>query len=220
MMRGPASAEARIGKIFQALDKAYPDAHCALVFRNPLELLVATILSAQCTDVLVNKVTAELFQKYQKAQDYADAKLPDLQRDTARVNFYRTKARNIQGACRMIVERFGGKVPETMEDLLLLPGVARKTANVILGNAFGVNSGIVVDTHVLRLSLRIGLSAKRDREKVERDLMSLVPRPLWTRFSHLVITHGRRVCSARKPNCPSCPLGPELCPSHEVSDTS
>jgi endonuclease-3 len=211
-----APAPKRISRILGALERAYPDAACSLNFRNPLELLVATILSAQCTDVLVNKVTADLFAKYRTAQDYAAAPLARLERDVSRVNFYRNKARSIQGACRLLVERFGGKVPNRMEDLLQLPGVARKTANVVLGNAFGVQAGIVVDTHVMRLSQRLGLSAARDRDKIEQDLLALVPRQRWTRFGHEMITHGRRVCTAKAPRCADCPVGQSLCPSYQA----
>ncbi len=207
--------ERRSGKILQALERAYPDAACSLAFRNPLELLVATILSAQCTDALVNKVTAELFTKYRTAQDYAEADPAALERDLARVNFYRNKAKSIQRACRLLVERFGGKVPNRMEDLLQLPGVARKTANVVLGNAFGMEEGIVVDTHVMRLAQRIGLTAHTDRDKIEQDLMALVPRPRWTRFGHQMIIHGRRICTAKAPKCADCPIGQSLCPSYK-----
>jgi len=204
----------RIGKVLQRLERAYPDATCALHRSNPLQLLVATILSAQCTDVLVNKVTPALFKKYPTAKDYAKASLATLEQDVARVNFFRTKAKNIQGACRILVDRFGGKVPSTMEDLLTLPGVARKTANVVLGNAFGKQEGIVVDTHVMRLAQRIGLTKQTDRDKIEQDLMPLVPRTQWTQFSHRMIYHGRRVCTARAPRCTECPIGETLCPSY------
>ncbi|MBI2094341.1 MAG: endonuclease III [Candidatus Omnitrophica bacterium] len=211
-----ASAQKRITKILAALEQAYPDAHCSLKYSNPLELLVATILSAQCTDALVNKVTVDLFKKYQSASDYAQATLEMLQQDISRVNFYRNKASSIQRACKMLIDRFEGQIPQQMEDLLQLPGVARKTANVVLGNAFGCQQGIVVDTHVMRLSLRMGLSAQKDRDKIEQDLMQLVPKANWTRFGHQMITHGRLVCSAKSPKCASCPLGPSLCPSYQV----
>ena len=205
----------RLPKILAALERAYPDAACTPNFSNPLELLVATILSAQCTDVLVNQVTAELFRKYPRAKDYAAAPLATLERDLSRVNFYRNKARSIQRACRMIVEHFGSQVPNRMEDLIRLPGVARKTANVVLGNAFGVPAGIVVDTHVMRLSQRIGLSAEHDRDKIEQDLMALVPKRRWTRFGHQMIQHGRRICQANTPRCRECPLGAALCSSYQ-----
>ncbi len=203
----------RLPKILAALERAYPDAACTLNFSSPLELLVATILSAQCTDVLVNKVTVELFQKYKTAQDYAGADLPTLERDISRVNFYRNKAKSIKGACQLIVERFGGRVPDRMEDLIQLRGVARKTANVVLGNAFHKPAGIVVDTHVMRLSQRIGLTTQTDRDKIEQDLMVLVPKKDWTRFGHRMIIHGRTVCKAQGPKCGECPLGAALCPS-------
>ncbi len=207
-------ADKRIGKIFECLERAYPHAKCSLRFTNPLELLVATILSAQCTDALVNKVTAELFKKYKTAKDYAKADLRDLERDVAKVNFYRNKAKSIKLACQAIVERFGGQVPTRMEDLLTLHGVARKTANVILGNAFGIRAGIVVDTHVMRLSQRLGLTTQADRDKIERDLMKLVPQHRWTRFAHLLIEHGRQICKAQSPLCAECPIGKSLCPSY------
>ena len=239
MLRPLSPASRRIGKILERLTQAYPDAACSLNFSNPLELLIATILSAQCTDVLVNKVTAELFKKYRTAADYATTPLPTLARDISRVNFYRNKAKNIQGACRLLVERFGGKVPNRMEDLLELPGVARKTANVVLGNAFHVEAGIVVDTHVMRLSQRLGLTVQavacgdrhsrrrphlsvgcpprsQDRDKIEQDLLRLVPQPRWTRFGHQMITHGRRCCTAKAPTCGACPLGKPLCPSYQA----
>ncbi|MBI2104350.1 MAG: endonuclease III [Candidatus Omnitrophica bacterium] len=215
MMRSLPPARQRINRILERLQEAYPDAACTLRFTNPLELLVATILSAQCTDALVNKVTPDVFKKYKTARAYAEADLAALERDLSRVNFYRNKARSIQRACRLLVDRFGGKVPDRMEDLLELPGVARKTANVVLGNAFRVQAGIVVDTHVMRVSQRLGLTSQTDRDKIERDLMALVPRARWTRFGHQMIIHGRTICIARKPKCRECPLGSALCPSYE-----
>ncbi len=209
-------ASARIAGLLNALERAYPHAACTLNSHNPLELLVATILSAQCTDALVNKVTPELFKKYKTVKDYATVALPHLERDISRVNFYRNKAKSIQGACRMMVQEFDGKVPDRMEDLVRLPGVARKTANVILGNAFGVQAGIVVDTHVMRLSQRLGLTAQIDREKIEQDLMRLVPSDQWIRFGHRMIIHGRTVCTAKTPKCADCPIGASLCPSFQV----
>lgn len=209
-------AKTRINEILATLERTYPAATCSLAFTNPLELLVATILSAQCTDALVNKVTADLFKKYKTAKDYANTDVATLERDLARVNFYRNKAKSIHGACRMLMERFGGAVPRRMEDLLQLPGVARKTANVVLGNAFHVEAGIVVDTHVMRLSQRIGLSAQQDREKIEQDLMGLVPKAQWTRFGHRMIAHGRAICTAKAPKCAACPLGASLCPSYQA----
>ena len=214
MVKSFPPASKPIGKILAALEQAYPDAACSLDFTTPLELLVATILSAQCTAVLVNKVTPDLFKKYRRAEEYAGADLAALERDLSRINFYRNKARSIKLACQMLVEHFGGKVPDRMEDLVQLPGVARKTANVVLGNAFCVQAGIVVDTHVMRLSQRLGLTAQTDRDKIEQDLMALVPKPKWTRFGHLMITHGRAVCRAKAPKCRECPLGKALCPSY------
>jgi len=211
-----APAIRRMPKILAALERAYPDATCTLNFSNPLELLVATILSAQCTDALVNKVTADLFKKYRTAKDYARVPLVTLEHDISRVNFYRNKTKSIQAACTLIVERFGGKVPNRMEELIQLPGVARKTANVVLGNAFHVHAGIVVDTHVMRLSQRIGLSTQTDRDKIEQDLMRLVPKPRWTRLGHQMIMHGRSVCQAKVPKCAECPIGKSLCPSYDA----
>ncbi len=202
--------------ILKVLEKSYPKAACTLRFSNPLELLIATILSAQCTDKLVNKVTPDLFKKYKKAADYARAKPKNLEKELAQVNFYRNKARSIQKACQTIVEKFGGDVPGRMEDLLQLSGVARKTANVVLGNAFGVQAGVVVDTHVMRLSARLNLSKQKDREKIEQDLMKLVPAKLWTRFGHQMILHGRSVCTAKNPQCSLCPIGEALCPSYGI----
>ncbi len=215
MPKTVASPSQRITKIMQVLERAYPDARCSLHYTNSLELLVATILSAQCTDALVNKVTVELFKTYRTANDYAGAPLPTLERAVSKVNFYRNKAKSIKAACQMIMDRFGGKVPNRMEDLIQLPGVARKTANVVLGNACGVQAGIVVDTHVMRLSQRMGLATHTDRDKIEQDLMRLVPQSNWTRFGHLMITHGRAICKAPKPLCAQCPLGKNLCPSYQ-----
>ena len=202
----------RARAIVRALKKEYPEARCSLNYASPLELLVATILSAQCTDERVNVVTAGLFRKYRSAADYARAPQAELEQDIRPTGFFRNKARAIQGACRLLEERHGGRVPASLEDLLALPGVARKTANVVLGNAFGVASGVVVDTHVQRLSARLGLSAQKQPEKIERDLMELVPRGDWINFSHLLIYHGRKVCKARTPLCAECVLEP-LCPS-------
>ena len=215
MSRATSPPATRIEGILKSLARAYPDATCSLAFSNPLELLVAAILSAQCTDALVNKVTADLFKKYKTAKAYAAADPEALARDIARVNFYRNKAKSIQAACRTLVERFGGEVPRRMEDLVTLHGVARKTANVVLGNAFGAQAGVVVDTHVMRLSQRLGLSAQRDRDKIEQDLMALVPRRQWTRFGHRMIAHGRAVCQAKAPRCGECPIGKALCPSYQ-----
>ena len=203
---------ARVKKISSSLQKAYPDAHCELNHSNPLELLVATILSAQCTDKRVNVVTVGLFKKYRTAADYAKANPAELEQDIKTTGFFRNKAKNIQACCRKLVERHGGQVPRTMEELTHLDGVGRKTANVVLGNAFGSNEGIVVDTHVARLSHRLGLTRQKDPEKIELDLMKLVPRELWTLLSHWLIWHGRRRCYARSPDCPNCEIK-KLCPS-------
>lgn len=216
MPKASDSPQQRIQPILSALARAYPHATCSLAYRNPLELLIATILSAQCTDVLVNKVTAGLFKTYTTAEDYAAAPVEQLTRDISRVNFYRNKAKSVQAACRTIVERFGGQVPDRMEDLLTLKGVARKTANVVLGNAFGVPAGIVVDTHVMRLSQRLGLSRQTDRDKIEQDLLKLVPQAQWTPFGHRMIEHGRKICRAHAPKCADCPAGQSLCPSYSV----
>ena len=202
----------RVRQIVRTLKKEYPDARCSLEHTSPLELLVATILSAQCTDERVNLVTADLFRKYRTWEDYASAPSAELERDIHSTGFFRNKAKSIQGACRLIGERHGGRVPESMEELLELPGVARKTANVVLGNAFGVASGVVVDTHVARLSERLGFSSEKAPEKIERALASLVPRSDWIVFPHLLIAHGRKVCKARTPLCGECSLA-KLCPS-------
>lgn len=204
--------QARTFKIIASLARAYPTAHCELNFSNPLELLVATILSAQCTDKRVNIVTAELFKKFRRASDYAEAPLAEIQSFIRTTGFFRNKAKNIQACCRKLVELHGGEVPRTMEELIHLDGVGRKTANVVLGNVFNINVGVVVDTHVGRLSLRLGLSKESNPEKVEQDLMKLVPREQWTLFSHWLIWHGRRRCSARKPDCAACEIR-ALCPT-------
>jgi endonuclease-3 len=202
---------ARLKKIITALDRVYPEAHCELDHRSPLELLVATILSAQCTDKRVNLVTKELFKKYRSAADYANAPLAELEPAVKSTGFFRNKAKNIQACCRKLVERHGGKVPRTMEELTQLDGVGRKTANVVLGNAFGINVGVVVDTHVARLSQRLGLTQQKTPEKIESELMSLVPQKQWTLFSHWLIWHGRRRCDARRPDCSHCEIR-KLCP--------
>lgn len=199
-------------KIIAGLRKAYPDAHCELNHSSPLELLVATILSAQCTDKRVNIVTGELFKKYRAAADYARADLAGLERDIRTTGFYRNKARSIKACGQALVERHGGNVPGTMEELIELGGVGRKTANVVLGNAFNLNVGVVVDTHVSRLSRRLGLTGETDPAKIEQTLMKLVPKEEWTMFSHWLIWHGRRRCSARKPDCAGCEIS-GLCPS-------
>ncbi|MBN2243799.1 MAG: endonuclease III [Acidobacteria bacterium] len=210
---GPGRAD-RTARILDRLENAYPDAQCALKFNNPLELLVATILSAQCTDERVNFVTRDLFKKYRSAADYADAKTEILENDVRSTGFFRNKTKNIQGACRKILDKFGGDVPDTMEELLELPGVARKTANVVLGVAFNKAGGVVVDTHVFRVSGRLGLSNANTPEKIERDLMRILPQGRWIAFSHQAILHGRQICKARKPLCPRCPLE-DLCYSED-----
>ena len=201
--------------LLRGLARAYPKAECALDFKDPLELLVATILSAQCTDERVNQVTRSLFRKYRKPADYAEAPPGVLEEDIRSTGFFNNKAKSIRGAAAMIRDRFGGAVPRTMEELLTLPGVARKTANVILGTAFKTASGIVVDTHVTRLSQRMGLTRETAPEKIEADLMRLVSRKSWIVFGHRMILHGRRVCQARKPACGTCPLASH-CPSFNI----
>jgi endonuclease-3 len=212
-----AEEKKRAGKIIGRLKRAYPDARCSLNYSTPLELLIATILSAQCTDERVNIVTLELFGKYRSAEDYVRAVPAELERDIHSTGFFRNKAKAIQGACRMICEQHGGRVPETLEELIALPGVARKTANVVLGNAFQIASGVVVDTHVARVSQRLRLTAHEQPEKIERDLIELVPRKDWIIFPHLLIAHGRAVCKARTPLCAVCPVEP-LCPSSTLRD--
>lgn len=196
-----------------ALPQIYPDAHCELNFSNPLELLIATILSAQCTDVQVNKVTVALFKKYRTARDYAEADAAEFENDLRAIGLYRNKAKNIRACARLLVDEHGGKVPESMNALVDLPGVGRKTANVVLGNAFGQNVGVVVDTHVARLSARLGLTKETDPKKIEPALMKLVPQKEWTLFSHWLIFHGRRRCKAQNPDCAGCELK-EMCPSY------
>ena len=196
----------RLKKIIAALDGAYPKAHCELDHKSPLELLVATSLSAQCTDKRVNIVTPDLFKRYRSAADYANAPPAELEQAIKTTGFFRNKARSIKAAGQAIVEKHGGQVPQTMEELIQLGGVGRKTANVVLGNAFGINAGVVVDTHVARLSGRLGLTKQKTPEKIEKDLMALVPQNQWTLFSHWLIWHGRRRCFARKPDCTNCEL--------------
>jgi endonuclease-3 len=193
----------RTGEIITLLKKRYPDAKCALNHKNPLELLVATILSAQCTDVRVNKVTKDLFKKYKQAEDYAGAKPEILENDIRSTGFYKNKARSIIKCCKVIFEKYKGKVPATMEELVELGGIGRKTANVILGNAFGI-PGITVDTHVKRVAYRLALTKNQDPVKIEYDLIEMVPKKEWTQFSHLMIFHGRNTCGARKPMCAEC----------------
>ena len=202
-------SKSRINKILQILRSTYPDVKTALRHQNPLEMLIATILSAQCTDVRVNEVTKTLFKKLRTAQDYADIPLAELEEMIRPTGFFRNKAKSIKGCCRGLVEKHGGKVPDNMEALTQLPGIGRKTANVVLGSAFGI-PGIVVDTHVKRVSQRIGLTKEKDPVKIEFELMELIPKKDWIDFSHEIIWHGRRLCQARKPKCPQCPLR-ELC---------
>ena len=204
-------AKERVRKILPILNKTYPDAKTALRFNNPLELLIATILSAQCTDVRVNMVTGDLFKKYKSAKDWTKVDIKEIESDIRSTGFYHNKAVSIQGACAKIVEQFDGKVPDSMEGLLTLPGVGRKTANVVLGNAFG-KPAIACDTHVIRLSGRLGLSENTDAVKLEFDLAEIVPKKDWTLFSHLLILHGRNICKARKPDCDNCPIS-KYCPA-------
>lgn len=203
--------KARLGKIIAALKQAYPNAHCELNFSSPLELLVATILSAQCNDKQVNIVTEALFKKYRTAKDYAQADVADLEQAIKRIGLYRNKAKSIRACCRSIVDLHHGRVPDSMEALIELQGVGRKTANVVLGNAFNRNCGVVVDTHVARLSARLGLTREKTPEKIEQALMKLVPQADWAMFSHWLIWHGRRRCFARNPDCPDCEIK-GLCP--------
>lgn len=205
-----ADAAQRAKKILPILEKLYPDAKTALNFKNPLELLIATILSAQCTDVRVNIVTKDLFKKYKSAADWAKADLKKIESDIKSTGFYHNKAVNIKSACKDIIERFGNKVPSTMEQLITLPGVGRKTANVVLGNVFGTPA-IACDTHVIRLSRRLQLSANSDPVKLEFDLAEIIPKKSWTLFSHLLILHGRNICMARKPDCEKCRIA-RFCP--------
>lgn len=199
-------------RIIELLDKEHADAKIALDYKNPLELLVATILSAQCTDERVNTVTKTLFRKYTKAEDYANAELAQLEQDIRSTGFYRNKAKHLKNCCRLLVDKYHSQVPRTMAELLELPGVARKTANIVLTNAYGVVEGIAVDTHVRRLAQRLGLTENKDPAKIEVDLMNIVPREKWVRIADLLIFHGRRVCAAKKPQCSVCLLS-KLCPS-------
>jgi len=205
----------RAAEIIKRLKKAYPNAHCALNHSNAFELLIATILSAQCTDERVNIVTADLFRKYHGPEDYLKVEQTELEKDIHSTGFFRNKSKNIQGACRRLIDEFGGQIPRSMDEILTLPGVARKTGNVVLGNAFGIASGIVVDTHVGRLSQRLGLTTNENAEKIENDLLQLVPKRYWIMFPHWLITHGRQICTARKPKCRQCVLA-NICPSYKV----
>jgi endonuclease-3 len=202
----------RARKIITLLKRAYPDARCSLNHANAFELLIATILSAQCTDARVNIVTQDLFRKYRRPEDYLRVPARELERDIRTTGFFRNKTKSIQGTAKLLTEEFDGRVPETIEELLELPGVARKTANVVLGNAFGNPAGVVVDTHVTRLSHRLGLSTQKTAEKIELDLVEIVPQKEWVMFPHLMIAHGRAICKARNPLCAECPIE-KLCPS-------
>jgi endonuclease-3 len=202
-------------EILKRLKKEYPHPKTALNFKSPFELLVATVLSAQTTDALVNKVTANLFDKYKSVRDYAGASLETLQKDIGSVNFYKTKAKNIQASANIVVEKFNSKVPKTMDELTSLPGVARKTANIILSNAFGIHEGIAVDTHVKRVAHRLGITKNEDPVKIEQDLISLVPKEEWSNISHLLIFHGRNICQAKKPKHHECVLN-DICPSRNI----
>lgn len=214
----PAERKRRASTIRRRLDRAYPDAKCALDFTTPLEMVVATVLSAQSTDAGVNRVTKKLFAKYKRPEDYLAAKPGELEQDIHATGFFNQKARSLRGLSRVIVEEFDGHVPDTMEGLLKLPGVARKTANVVLGNAFGKVEGIAVDTHVHRLSVRLGFTTQDDPVKVERDLMALFPKARWFRLTYLLIEHGRAICKAPRPLCESCVVS-DLCPASRISGT-
>jgi endonuclease-3 len=204
--------KARTREVIKRLKRAYPDAKCSLNHSNPFELLVATILSAQCTDERVNIVTADLFRKYRKPEDYLNVSPRELEKDIQSTGFFRNKTKSIQGASKVLTEEYAGEVPRTMEELLELPGVARKTANVVLGNAFSIKAGVVVDTHVTRLSHRLAFTQQKTAEKIELDLIELVPKKDWVIFPHLLIAHGRKICKARNPLCPECPVEKQ-CPS-------
>lgn len=209
--KAPEDAKRHATQIVRLLRRGYPDATCSLSFTNPLELLVATVLSAQCTDERVNIVTKDLFRKYRTAADYARAPMAELEKDIQSTGFFRSKAKSIQNSCRLLAEQYDGRVPQSMEQLVELPGIGRKTANVILGTAFGMASGVVVDTHVARLSQRMGLTKNKDPQKIERDLMAVVPSKEWVALAHRMIQHGRKVCMARKPKCDVCALS-AVCP--------
>ena len=209
---GLRNAALRTRPIIARLKRRFPEARCALDHQDPLQLLVATILSAQCTDARVNIVTKDLFTKYRDARDYANADPARFEQEIKSTGFFRNKTKSILGMAQALVERHGGQVPSTMDELTALPGVGRKTANVVLGTAFGINEGVVVDTHVSRIANRLKLTAQKDPVKIERDLMKLVPRNEWADFSHLLIHHGRQICDARKPKCEICPVS-QLCPS-------
>ena len=209
------NAQEKTKEIIRRLKREYPELKTALKFNNPFELLVATVLSAQATDVHVNKVTENLFKKYKSIKDYANVPLEILLKDVSSINFYRTKAKNIHESAKMIIKNFNSKVPGTMEELITLPGVARKTANIILSSAYGINEGIAVDTHVKRLANRLGLTKNEDPVKIEKDLMEITPKSEWGNLSHLLIFHGRKICQAKKPNHKECVLY-DICPSRNI----
>lgn len=211
----PEGRKERAKKIIALFSKAYPTAKCSLDHKNPLQLLVATILSAQCTDKRVNLVTPALFAHFKTAMDYAEAGLPELEKYVRTTGFYRNKAKSVKAAGQALVEKYGGQVPKTMEELIHLPGVGRKTANVVLGTAYGIASGVVVDTHVNRIAARLGLAPKENPEKMEKRLMEVIPKEHWIQFPHQLIYHGRAVCKAQRPNCPECVLK-KVCPSAAV----
>ena len=202
----------RVREIIKILSKEFPDADTALKHNNPLELLIATILSAQCTDERVNKITENLFKKYKTVEDYANVNINKFENEIKSTGFYKNKARNIKRCCQMIIEKFNGKIPKTMDELLTLPGVARKTANIVLGHGYGIVEGIAVDTHVMRLAQRLGLTKEKDRNRIERDLMEITPKRYWILLSDILILHGRKTCNARNPKCDKCSLN-SICPS-------
>ncbi|NIA08789.1 MAG: endonuclease III [Nitrospiraceae bacterium] len=205
----------RIQKVLKILQKTYPDAHIALKSRTPFQLLVTVILSAQCTDVRVNKVTPALFERFPDVKSMSEAPIEELEKLIRSTGFFRNKAKNIKAASELILERFRGKIPETMEDMLMLPGVARKTANIVLYNVYGVIAGIAVDTHVKRLARRLGMTKEVNAVKIERDLMAIIPKKDWGEISYVLIDHGRQICTARKPRCPECPVR-DICPSASI----
>lgn len=208
-------AKSQVKEVLKRLKKEYPGAKTALIFRTPFELLVATILSAQTTDAHVNKVTALLFKKYKDVRDFAETPLSELQKDIRSINFFRNKAKSIQSCAKAVLEKFNGRVPKTIEDLITLPGVGRKTANIVLSNAFGINEGVGVDTHVIRLSQRLGLTKHKEPDKIEQDLMAITPQKDWGNLTNLLIFHGRKICTAKKPKHSECALY-DICPSRDI----
>lgn len=216
-MNGIHTSLDKVKSILKILDKIYPNAKCSLDFQDPLQLLIATILSAQCTDERVNKVTPRLFRKYPSAEAFADAPIEELEQEIKSTGFYHNKAQAIKESCKILANKFGGQVPGDLQALVQLPGIGRKTANVVLGSAFGI-PGITVDTHVARVSARLGLSREKDRDKIEQELMAVIPKEKWTKFSHQLILHGRQICLARKPKCPVCPLRPHCDYANRESD--